>query len=253
MSTGGKKPLDGSAREEAARSPHPPLALPSWPKGICAAEADSLCCGRRPVFWPDPEAARPVIRGYVDQADIVKITEQEAAWLLGLDPEEALARPKLVLDRLPRARGVLVTAGERGASWCFHGGGRYLEGAMPCFDIEVADTTGAGKGQAVPACLPACLRDGARDDPPPPSSPFESVDAGDAFTGGFLWALLDAGGLEGLTSSPGALERAVLMASAAGALTCLRPGAIDSQPTLDQVLRLVADKRPGKAGAAPVA
>ena len=43
------------------------------------------------------------------------------------------------------------------------------------------------------------------------------------------------------------------MASAAGALTCLRPGAIDSQPTLDQVLRLVADKRPGKAGAAPVA
>ena len=44
----------------------------------------------RPVFFQDPEAAPGVIKPYVEQADIVKVTEEEAAWLWGVPGDEAL-------------------------------------------------------------------------------------------------------------------------------------------------------------------
>jgi fructokinase len=163
----------------------------------------------RPVFWSDPAAALPLIREYVHSvADVVKITDQEAAWMLGADPARALADPASVLQHLPRARGVLVTAGEKGASYCFRGtGGKLLDGFAPVLQVPVVDTTGAG----------------------------------DAFTGGFLYAVLQAGGLEQVLSDPAALDRAVRVASAAGALTCTGPGAIAPQPTADKIEALLRE------------
>jgi fructokinase len=55
--------------------------------------------------------------------------------------------------------------------------------------------------------------------------------------------MLQAGGLERLASDPAALHDAVLFAAATGALTCTRPGAIGSQPTLEEVEALAAKAR----------
>ena len=44
----------------------------------------------RPVFFKDPEAAPKMIKPYVEQADIVKVTEEEAEWLWGVPGDEAL-------------------------------------------------------------------------------------------------------------------------------------------------------------------
>ena len=59
-----------------------------------------------------------------------------------------LAAPPQVLEELPGARGVLVTAGANGSSYAFRGadGGPGLRGAVPVLSVEVHDTTGAGDG-----------------------------------------------------------------------------------------------------------
>jgi sugar/nucleoside kinase (ribokinase family) len=50
-----------------------------------------------------------------------------------------------VLDKLPSAVGVLVTAGSRGASYCLHCSGKQqITGFVPVYDVAVQDTTGAG-------------------------------------------------------------------------------------------------------------
>lgn len=49
-----------------------------------------------------------------------------------------------VKERLPNARGVLVTGGEKGAGYCFESKGGNLTGYIPVFDVDVVDTTGAG-------------------------------------------------------------------------------------------------------------
>jgi hypothetical protein len=52
--------------------------------------------------------------------------------------------------------------------------------------------------------------------------------------------LLQAGGAGALAADPAKLQAAVAFAAATGALTCARPGAIGSQPELEEVERLVA-------------
>ena len=50
----------------------------------------------RPVFFKDPEGAPAVIKPYTEQADIVKVTEEEAEWLWGVPGDEALEDPEKV-------------------------------------------------------------------------------------------------------------------------------------------------------------
>lgn len=50
-----------------------------------------------------------------------------------------------VAEAFPNAQGVLVTAGENGASYCFRSSGKgEASGFIPCFNVTVDETTGAG-------------------------------------------------------------------------------------------------------------
>ena len=183
----------------------------------------------RPVFWPnhDAEEARMQIYQFCQLATVVKMTDEEAAWLLPdiATADEALNNPARVLDEyFPKAVVVLVTAGEKGASYAFRmlesSSGNALEmGHIPPFQVPVVETTGAG----------------------------------DAFTAGFLHALLAGDGQDVLLhdSQPSSLSYAekqqrvhsmVQFASAVGALTCTKEGAIAAQPTLEEAQAILKEQ-----------
>ncbi|CAD7700139.1 unnamed protein product [Ostreobium quekettii] len=160
----------------------------------------------RPVFFEKPESARPVVEEFVQQADIVKLTDEEVEWLFGIDANNVFQDPCKVHDMLPNAKGVLVTGGPKGAAYCFSAGKVSLSGSIPAYPVEVLDTTGAG----------------------------------DAFTAGFIHKLLQAGGLDALTGIPEVLDNAVRFASACGGITTTKPGAVEAQPEAHQVEELIA-------------
>jgi fructokinase len=102
--------------------------------------------------------------------------------------------------RLDTAEGVLVTDGENGCAYCLGEN----EGKLPSFSMPVVDTTGAG----------------------------------DSFVAGLIHQLLTHG-IQSL-SNPETAKQIVTYASAVGALTTLKPGAIASQPTTAQVEAFLA-------------
>ncbi|NJL60917.1 MAG: carbohydrate kinase [Methylacidiphilales bacterium] len=97
--------------------------------------------------------------------------------------------------RLDSVEGVLVTDGENGCSYCLDEN----EGKLPAFSVAVVDTTGAG----------------------------------DSFLAGFIAQVLKRG-TQSLSDKETA-KQIVAYASAVGALTTLKPGAIASQPTPAEV------------------
>ena len=143
----------------------------------------------RPVFWTDLEAAPPLIWDILKQADLIKCSDDEAQWLFKTD------NPLEIAQQLKTGRGVLVTAGEGGCSYCL---GDY-SGKLAVFNVDVIDTTGAG----------------------------------DAFVAGFLHRCCQQG--ERIFQDLEAAKEAVIYASAVGALTTTKPGAIAAQPTAQEV------------------
>ncbi len=108
--------------------------------------------------------------------------------------------PEDIAHRLDSAEGILVTAGEGG---CFY----YLgdtKGRLPAFSVEAVDTTGAG----------------------------------DSFLAGFLHQLCLNG--IGSLASPIKAQKTVVYASAVGALTATKLGAIAAQPTAEEVQAFLA-------------
>ena len=97
--------------------------------------------------------------------------------------------------RLSSVEGVLVTAGSQGCAYCLG----EQEGKMPAFSVEVVDTTGAGDG----------------------------------FLAGFIHQLC----LQGISclKEPNISAQVINYASAVGALTTTKAGAIASQPTHSEV------------------
>ena len=50
----------------------------------------------RPVFWEDPDHAKDAIMPYLGKADIVKVSDEEVEWLLGVPAADALFNPEKV-------------------------------------------------------------------------------------------------------------------------------------------------------------
>ncbi|MBF2089534.1 MAG: carbohydrate kinase [Synechococcales cyanobacterium K44_A2020_017] len=143
----------------------------------------------RPMFWPDPRQAKSLIRQYLERADFLKLSDDEALWLFNT------VEPAAIAHLLGHVEGVLVTAGEKGCTY-------YLgdhEGKLPAFSLDVEDTTGAG----------------------------------DSFLAGFIHQLCQRG-MEALKDAD-QVRQMVTYASAVGALTTLRAGAIAAQPTAAEV------------------
>lgn len=143
----------------------------------------------RPVFWDNEAAALPLVHALIQQADFLKLSEEEAEWLYDT------VDPGVIAHRLGSVEGVLVTAGEKGCAYYLGGN----EGTISGFKIEVEDTTGAG----------------------------------DSFVAGLLHQLCQHG-LNSL-ADPEVARSIVSFASAMGALTTTRPGAIAAQPTAAEV------------------
>lgn len=151
----------------------------------------------RPVFWPDPAAAPPIIREIMQRTDFLKLSDDEAEWLF------ETTDPGVIAHRLDTVEGVLVTAGEKGCSYFLSGS----EGQVPAFEMEVEDTTGAG----------------------------------DSFVAGFLHQLVHQD-LKTL-ADPSVANEIATYASAVGALTTTRAGAIAAQPNAAEVEAFLQLKR----------
>ncbi len=91
----------------------------------------------RPSFIADPDAYRTRIWRMIDRADIVKVSDEDLAWLLGRDDPATMARE--VLDRGPAL--VCMTKGAEGVT-------AYSRSAEPVpvasRRVSVVDTVGAG-------------------------------------------------------------------------------------------------------------
>ena len=142
----------------------------------------------RPMFWQNPDAAIELILNLVQNADFLKLTNEEAQLLFNT------IEPKAIAQKL-QIQGVFVTAGEEGCTYYLAGN----SGRLPAFSVSVADTTGAGDG----------------------------------FTAGILYQFCKLG-IESI-NYPKIAKEIVGFASAVGALTTTKPGAIAAQPTLTEV------------------
>lgn len=153
-----------------------------------------------------PAAARRAALTAVASAEVVKVSEDELAFLA--DGQGEAAARKLVHDALAL---LVVTHGPRGASY-YLGPRRALvgepsqvsaRGHVPGFPVKPIDTTGAG----------------------------------DAFVAGLLTGLLAA---PGSIADPAAIAHIVRMANACGAIATTRLGAIPALPTREQVEAFLA-------------
>jgi fructokinase len=143
----------------------------------------------RPVFWPNPDEAKAPILQLLKKVDFLKLSDEEAEWLFGTTDAGAITY------RLDSVEGVLVTAGDKGCSYCMSEN----EGKIPAFAVDVEDTTGAGDG----------------------------------FVAGFVRQLCKYG-IKNL-ANPEIAQKIVTYASAVGAMTAMKPGAITAQPTVTEV------------------
>ena len=103
--------------------------------------------------------------------------------------------PRAIADLLPDAEGVLVTAGEKGCAYYLN----HHAGRLPAFPVKVEETTGAG----------------------------------DSFLAGFIHKL-DQLGMAALNNAD-TVRTIVTYATAVGALTTTKAGAIAAQPTATEV------------------
>jgi fructokinase len=143
----------------------------------------------RPVFWPDEAIAPQTIRAFLQSADLLKLSLEEAQWLLDTDSAAEICQ------QFPHLQAVLLTDGGHGSTCATP----HHQVSLSAFAVDSIDTTGAG----------------------------------DAFLAGFLHQLCQRGWDSLQATDP--IEEILRYASAVGALTTLKPGAIAAQPTPSKV------------------
>ncbi|MBW4687213.1 MAG: carbohydrate kinase [Komarekiella atlantica HA4396-MV6] len=192
-------------------------------------EADFLVLGTLELAYPESEQAIHRALELAEQYDlkiVLDVNWRPVFWqdsniarqkiqeslkrvdFLKLSKEEAewlfdTADPGAITYRLASVEGALVTDGENGCAYCLGEN----EGKLPSFSIPVVDTTGAG----------------------------------DSFLAGFIHQLSQHG-IHSLGDAETA-KRIVAYASAVGALTTIKPGAIASQPTSAEVEAFLASNQ----------
>ncbi|TAE59120.1 MAG: carbohydrate kinase [Nostocales cyanobacterium] len=190
-------------------------------------EADFLVLGTLELAYPESEAAVHQALKLAEQYDlkiILDVNWRPVFWhdtnlakpkieallpkvdFLKLTKEEAewlfdTTDPGAITYRVNSLDGVLVTDGENGCAYCLGEN----EGKLPAFKMPVVDTTGAG----------------------------------DSFLAGFIHQLAKLG-IHSLQDGEIA-KRVITYASAVGALTTIKPGAIASQPTAEEVDAFLAE------------
>jgi fructokinase len=92
----------------------------------------------RSVFWAEETYGKASVLALIEQADLLKISDDEARWLFGTDELTALS-DRLLMD-FPQLGGFLLSAGEKGCGYCLGD----FQGWVEAFDVAVVDTTGAG-------------------------------------------------------------------------------------------------------------
>ncbi|WP_240421091.1 PfkB family carbohydrate kinase [Paenibacillus periandrae] len=103
---------------------------------IKAAGGLTCCCPNSSAFlWPDKETMRQDLRNHIGTAHIVKINEEDAAALTGLEPAEAV---QLLLDM--GAKVIVVTLGEYGCCVVT----RQAMTSIPGIRVKSVDPSGAG-------------------------------------------------------------------------------------------------------------
>lgn len=143
----------------------------------------------RPVFWPDEAIAAPKIREFLKTAHLLKLSKEEAQWLMDTDSAAEICQ------QFPHCEAVLLTDGGNGSTCAT----KQHSVSLPAFDVRSQDTTGAG----------------------------------DAFLAGILHQLCQRGW--DVWQDPAEIKTILRYASAVGALTTLKPGAIAAQPTPQEV------------------
>ncbi len=151
----------------------------------------------RPSLWESPAQAKTGMIEGLEFAHVVKVSEEELAFLTGLDCLESGAAE--LLKMAANASVVFVTRGPDGCFWAT----KNEQGSSPGFEVEPVDTTGAG----------------------------------DAFVAGVLFKLLEMditprtmGGL-----GAGKIGPICRFANAMGAIVATKLGAIQSMPTIAEV------------------
>ena len=94
----------------------------------------------RPLLWKNEEQARTGMLSILPMADIVKVADEEAVFLTGLDDLDAAAR-KLLADH-PNIRVLFLTRGAEGSSYYLPSG--ECGTAAGLTGAQIVDTTGAG-------------------------------------------------------------------------------------------------------------
>ncbi|KAJ6744621.1 FRUCTOKINASE-5-RELATED [Salix purpurea] len=88
-------------------------------------------------LWPSSNAARDGIKSIWKDADFIKVSDDEVAFLTQGDPEKEDVVLSLWHDRL---KLLVVTDGEKGCRYFAKG----FKGRVPGFSVKAVDTTGAG-------------------------------------------------------------------------------------------------------------
>jgi fructokinase len=222
---GGDRTFAGFGQYDTAEFADTRLQAKQLPDALFQ-EADFLVLGTLELAYPESEQAiyRALeLAEHYDLKIVLDVNWRPVFWdepkiahqkipelfkrvdFLKLSKEEAewlfeTADPGAITYRLASIEGVLVTDGENGCTYCLGEN----EGKLPAFSIPVVDTTGAG----------------------------------DSFLAGFIHQLSHYG-IHSLRDAETA-KRIVTYASAVGALTTIKPGAIASQPTTAEVEAFLA-------------
>lgn len=93
-------------------------------------------------LWAGPTAAREGIRLGWPLANVIKVSEEELAFVAGIEPGELRTLPDLGELCHPGLRLLVVTLGKDGCRYVTHS----FSGNVPGFAVKAVDTTGAGDG-----------------------------------------------------------------------------------------------------------